>query len=294
MTNHFLSTEQITKPQLEKLLDRAAEIVANPKKFAKALDGKIVATLFFEPSTRTRLSFESAALKLGAQVISTENGNTSTSNTKGETIEDTVRTIAGYADAVVMRHSGGDSAHRAAAVSTIPIINAGSGSAHHPTQSVLDIYTIKQHRGKIDGLKIAFIGDLLYGRTANSLTHLLSLYKDVQVYTLSPEGFGFDKSVKMPYTICKSFDDIPHDIDVIYQTRVQKERMCRGERCSPEKYQITKEVLEKFSKNTIIMHPLPRVDEISTDVDDDPRALYFKQAHNGIPTRMAILLSLLA
>ena len=292
---HFLETNAITRVELDALLDLAKKIEANPKDYAAKLAGKIVATLFFEPSTRTRLSFESAAIKTGASVISTENGNISSSNMKGETLEDTIKVIAGYADAVVMRHQSDDSAHVAASVSTVPIINAGSGSAHHPSQALLDVFTIKKHRGKIDGLKVAFIGDLFHGRTANSLIGFLSLYKDITVYCVNPPDFGFRQDVfdlmdksNVKYKVVDNITDIPSDCDVLYQTRVQRERI-KGD-MPITKFFINKQVMTHFGKNTIVLHPLPRVDEISVDFDDDARAIYFEQAHNGVPVRMAILL----
>ncbi|MCL2228843.1 MAG: aspartate carbamoyltransferase catalytic subunit [Firmicutes bacterium] len=285
---HFLSTEEISKEELEKLLVLAFEISKNPKKFKKALDDKIVATFFFEPSTRTRLSFESAILRVGAKVISTENANTSSSAAKSESIEDTARMLSGYADAFVMRNGDDDSAHRAARVSTIPVINGGSGSAQHPSQSLLDAFTIFKHKGRLDNLKICVLGDLKKGRTANSLVRLLSKFEGLQVFSFAPKGCEFN--CEIPHTVVKSFDEIPHDVDVLYQTRFQRERHDGKNAVLPI---IDKKVMERFSKDTLLLHPLPRNDEISTDVDDDPRALYFEQAHNGVFARMAILITLL-
>ena len=295
---HFICTNTITREELEQLFNLSDEIAKNPKKFSQKLNGKIIATLFYEPSTRTRLSFESAILRLGGGVISTENALVSASAAKGESLEDTIKIISGYADAIVIRHFDDNSAVRAAKVSTVPIINAGAGSAHHPTQSLLDAYTIKKLKGTLDNLSIAFIGDLKLGRTANSLIKLLALYKNIEVYGLSvkgmelcPEVVKFMQENRMTYKPCSGFDDLPYDIDVLYQTRVQRERIKDGS--CPSALLINQQVINKFSPKTIVMHPLPRVDEISSDVDNDPRALYFQQAHNGVVTRQAIFLAIL-
>jgi len=285
--NHLTSTDDLTKADLENLFQLADQIKKNPSKFANALRGKVVATLFYEPSTRTRCSFETAALRLGANVVSTENARENASAFKGENLEDTIKVMSGYVDAIIMRHPENDAAARAAAVSTVPLINAGSGSTEHPTQAILDAYTIKELKGRLDNLKIAVCGDLKYGRTANSLAKLLSKYNGLTVYALAPRGLEQEFNAIQ----CKSFDDIPKDIDVIYQTRIQKERLPFG--IKPESFTITKSTLDKFSPQTLLMHPLPRVDEIAPDCDNDPRAVYFHQAHNGIPTRMALLLRLL-
>ena len=251
--------------------------------------------MFFEPSTRTRMSFESAILKLGGRMIVTENGKSNSSSTKGETLEDTIKVINGYADALVMRHSCDEAAEIAASVATIPVINAGSGKKEHPTQSLLDMFTIREKKGKLDDLKICFLGDLKYGRTVHSLIELVSLYNNVEVYGLSKDVFELPQKYidflaerGITYKKCNSFDDIPKDVDVLYHTRIQAERF-EGD-LGKEEFIINKEVLDKFSKDTIVLHPLPRVNEISTDIDDDERAMYFKQAHNGVPIRMSVLL----
>jgi len=298
---HFINTEDMTRADLDELLALSEKVAANPEKYAEALKGKVVATIFFEPSTRTRLSFESAILRTGAGLISTENANESSSaGKKSETIEDTVRMLSGYADAIVMRHPANDSATKAVSVSTVPILNGGSGSFAHPTQSLLDAFTIKRARGSLDNVKIAFCGDLKLGRTANSLIKLLSKYDGTQVWALStpgmeltPDVVDFMKKAKIPYTVCKSFEDIPQNVDAIYQTRFQKERVTDGMVVQDSSLVITPKVMQRFSAVTLVMHPLPRVDEICTTFDSDPRAIYFEQAHNGVPTRMAVLLKLL-
>ncbi len=292
---HVLSCEQYTRESLENLYELTDKIVENPEKYRHILENKIIATMFFEPSTRTRLSFESAIIRLGAKVISTENASANSSARKGETIEDTIKVVQEYADAIVMRHSDDKSAEKAASVAKVPILNAGSGKGEHPSQALLDIYTIRKHKGKVDGIKVAILGDLIYGRTIHSLLKLLSLYDNIEIYGLSKKEFALpEKYIKMlqekniKYTICSSFDDIPKDIDVMYHTRIQSERF-EGD-FGKEEYIINKEILDKFSEHTLVLHPLPRLEEISTDIDDDPRALYFEQAHNGVPVRMSLIL----
>ena len=292
---HVLGCDQFTRESLDELFKLTDDVKNNPKKYADSLDGKIVSVMFFEPSTRTRMSFESAILRLGGKIIVTENAGSNSSATKGETLEDTIKILCGYSDAIVMRHSRDDSAIVAASVSNVPILNAGSGKSEHPTQALLDMYTIKEKRKKLDGIKVAILGDLVYGRTIHSLLKLLCLYKDVEIYGLSKKAFALpEKYIKMLkehniiYKVCESFDELPKDIDVMYHTRIQSERF-DGD-FGKEEFIINKEVLSKFSKNTIVLHPLPRVNEISEDIDDDPRAMYFKQAHNGMYVRMALLL----
>lgn len=294
---HILSCKQFTRESLEKILDLAKDIKSNPNKYKNALENKIIAPMFFEPSTRTRLSFETAALKLGAKKITTENAQNS-SVKKGETLQDTIRVLAGYADCIVMRHSQDDAAEIAASVSTVPILNAGSGKKDHPSQSLLDIFTIREKKGSIDGIKVAILGDLVNGRTIHSLLEILTLYKEVQVFGLSKPCFKLpEKYIELlsnnniKYTECTNFEDLPKDIDVLYHTRIQQERF-EGD-LGKEEFIINKEVLNKFSDKTLVMHPLPRLNEISEDIDDDPRAIYFEQAHNGVPVRMAMYLTVL-
>lgn len=295
---HVLSSDQYTRKSLEEVFRLAEKIRNNPNEYAHKLDDKIIAIMFYEPSTRTRLSFETAALKLGAKIITTENAGEFSSAAKGETIQDTVQVIAGYADALVIRHKSDTSAVDAASVEKIPVINAGAGKGEHPTQALLDLYTIERKKGKIDGVRVAILGDLLYGRTIHSLIKLLSLYDNVEIYGLSKEAFALPqeyidmlKERGIEYKKCTSFDELPKDIDVIYHTRIQAERF-EGD-FGKEEFIINEKVLNTFSDHTILMHPLPRVIEISTDVDNDPRACYFEQAHNGLYLRMALLLQVL-
>lgn len=296
---HVLSAGQYDREELDELFNLVSKIKEDPQKYSHKLDGKIVAVMFYEPSTRTRLSFETAVLKLGAKVIATENASSNSSSRKGETIEDTVKILQGYADAIVMRHGDVDSSIRAASVAKVPILNAGAGKGEHPTQALLDIYTIKEKRGTLDGVKVAILGDLVYGRTIHSLLKLLSLYDNVEIYGLSKEAFALPqeyiellKEKGITYKVCKSFDDIPKDVDVLYHTRIQSERF-EGD-FGKEEFIINRQVLDQFSENTIVLHPLPRNEEISEEIDDDPRAMYFQQAHNGLYVRMALLLKALA
>jgi len=295
---HILTSDQFTKESLKEIFDLAEKIKENPKEYAHKLDGNVIAVMFYEPSTRTRLSFETAALRLGASVIGAENAGEFSSAAKGETIQDTVKVIAGYADAMVMRHKSVTSAEDAASVNKIPILNGGSGKGEHPTQALLDLFTIRDKKGKLDGIKLAILGDLVYGRTIHSLIKLMSLYDNVEIYGLSKEAFALPeeyidmlKTRGIEYKKCTSFDELPKDIDVLYHTRIQAERF-EGD-FGKEEYIIDKKALDTFSKDTIVMHPLPRVNEISDAIDDDPRACYFEQAHNGLYVRMALLLQVL-
>lgn len=292
---NVISCDQFTKESLKELFDLADVVRANPKKYMNALNGKVVTTLFFEPSTRTRLSFETAVVRLGGRLVSTENGKTNSSSTKGETLEDTIKVVTGYTDAIIMRHSFNDAAERAAKVATVPVINAGSGKGEHPTQSLLDAYTIRREKGRLDNLKIALLGDLINGRTIHSLIKLFSQYENIEFYALSKENLCLpEKYVKIiedsgnKYFKCYSFSELPKDVDIMYHTRIQAERC--DEDLGKEEFVINKEILDQFSENTLVLHPLPRVDEISADIDDDKRAKYFEQAHNGMWVRMALLL----
>ena len=294
---NIISCEQYSKESLEELFKLTDDIILSPNKYAKSLEGKIISTLFYEPSTRTRLSFEAAANRLGARVISTENAKEVSSAIKGESLKDTIRVTHGYADAIVIRHSDNDSAEIAASVSNVPILNAGAGSGEHPTQALLDMYTIRDKKGGFNNLKVAIAGDLLKGRTVHSLIKLLSLYDNVTIYGLSRKFFklpqnylDFLENRNVKYIPCSEFSDLPRDLDIIYHTRTQLERLDEKDREGIEEYIINKEVMKNFSDETYLMHPLPRVKEIAEDIDDDPRAIYFEQAHNGMKIRMALLL----
>lgn len=290
---HVLNAKQFDRESLEQLFELTDDIQKNPAKYAKKLDGKIVAVMFYEPSTRTRMSFQTAILRLGGQYIATENAASNSSGKKGETLQDTVKILQGYADAIVIRHSSDTWPEEAAQIATVPIINGGAGKGEHPTQALLDLYTIREHRKSLDGVKIAVLGDLVNGRTIHSLLRLVSLYENVEVYGLSKECFALPQkyidmlaSHGITYQKCSSFADIPKDVDVMYHTRIQSERF-EGD-FGREEFIINQKILKQFSDHTIVLHPLPRNEEISEDIDNDPRALYFKQAVNGLYVRMGL------
>lgn len=296
---HLTSTKQLSRADTDAILEEAVKMEKIQKKGGSdLLKGKILAALFYEPSTRTRLSFESAMHRLGGHVITAE-GIQFSSLYKGETIEDTMMMVGGYADIIAMRHPEQGSADTAASVSPVPFINAGDGPGQHPTQALLDLYTIKKECGKIDGIHITMVGDLRYGRTVHSLSFLLGLYKNVKFTLVSPAeltmpekvtGFFREKGIEFTET-----DDLATslDSDVVYMTRVQKERFADNSEYErlKLKYVLTAKMLK--GKKAIVMHPLPRVGEIATDVDALPNAAYFRQANNGVPVRMALLKMLL-
>jgi aspartate carbamoyltransferase catalytic subunit len=267
-----------------------------PHLYKCSLEGKIIFTMFFEPSTRTRLSFERAIKKLGGTKFSTENANENSSGIKGETIEDTISTLNGLeGHAVVLRHKDDDSSERAAALAKIPIINAGSGKAEHPTQGLLDLYTIYKYKRRLNNLRPAFLGDLAYGRTNHSLITMLLSLGNTEIHGVSspelalPDKYkDFITSKGAKYHEHYSLDDLPRDVDLIYHSRIQKERL-NGEDLARSMFTINKKVLDTFSKDTILMHPLPRNEEIATCVDSDPRAVFFDQVNNGLYIRMAAL-----
>ena len=266
----------------------------------KALSGKIMATLFYQPSTRTRLSFESAMLKLGGNYVSTENASEFSSAVKGETLEDTIRVINFYADVIVIRHPEHGSARLAADYSNIPVINAGDGIGEHPTQALLDLYTIFS-KVKSQNFTITITGDLANYRPSHSLSYLLSLYPMIKIIYVSPKHLSMRQSLrsylknkKITFTETENFNEGISQADVIYQTRIPKEYLTRREyKKYAGKYILDKTKLKLVKKEAIILHPLPRVKEITAEIDKDPRAIYFQQAENGIYIRMALLLSLL-
>jgi len=290
----IISIRDLSKNELEFIMLKANEV--KNKKYPNALEDKVLASLFFEPSTRTRLSFESAMISLGGKVFGFSDQMNS-SVQKGETLKDTIKTVTGYCDVIVMRHPIEGAARAASECSGVPIINAGDGSNQHPTQALLDLFTIKEKFGDINGLNIGLLGDLKYGRTVHSLSMVLSNYK-INLFLISP------KLLKMPNHFKKylhnvgvnfietdKLEEVANKLDILYVTRIQKERF--GDPEEYEKvagcYKITLDTLELMNKNTKIMHPLPRVDEIDVEVDKTENALYFEQAHNGIPVRQALL-----
>jgi len=300
---HVIESQQFSRSLLEELFARAEEIKREPHRFMGRLNGQVMAALFYEPSTRTRLSFEAAMLRLGGLTMGTDNAREFSSAAKGETLEDTIRIVSGYADVIVMRHNEEGAARRAAAVSTVPIINAGDGPGQHPTQALLDLYTIRDELNRIDGIKVAMVGDLANGRTVRSLTYLLSKFKDIKVWFVAPPAVRMRDDLKahldehhIPWVETEDLDAVLPEVDVVYQTRIQKERFDSVEAYNAVKgvYRIDKRALELMRKYAIVMHPLPRVDEIDPEVDDDPRAAYFRQARNGLHIRMALLDKLLS
>lgn len=302
--HHIIEAQQFDRAILTGLFERSREMETVVRRGGVTdFRSRIMATLFYEPSTRTRFSFEAAMHRLGGRVITTENAREFSSVSKGETLEDTIRILNGYADIIVIRHFEVGAAQRAAAVSQVPVVNAGDGVGQHPTQALLDLYTIQKEIGAIDGLRIAMVGDLAQGRTVRSLSYLLGKFTDIKIYFVAPE------LLKMKDDILAYLRDhhvafeeqghlenvLPH-VNVVYQTRVQKERFgdrigdyekCRG------LYVINAATLALMRRDAIVMHPLPRVDEIAMEVDRDPRAAYFRQAQNGLFVRMALLKAVL-
>ncbi|SEO16100.1 aspartate carbamoyltransferase [Paenibacillus sp. OV219] len=296
---HVLGAKQFDREELEQLFNsaKAMEVVAG-EGGTQRFPNKIMSTLFFEASTRTRFSFESAMHRLGGRVIGTENASQFSSAIKGETLEDMIRIIAGYSDLIVMRHTDIGAAKRAAAVSTVPVINAGDGSGEHPTQALLDLYTIEKEFGGIDGVHIAMIGDLTYGRTVHSLSYLLANYRNVHISFISPDNVRIPSYVLqyldekgISYEETADLEGLAKTADVFYQTRIQKERFPSPEEYTKAegKYIIDRNLLDTMKDKAMILHPLPRAGEIHPDVDQDPRAAYFRQAVNGLYIRMALI-----
>lgn len=297
---HILTADQFNKTDLEKLFEATDKIKTDYKsdrnKLAKKHEGKEAVMLFYEPSTRTRLSFESGSKKIGISPTSTENAGTTSSAVKGETIEDTMHMLNEYMpDLVVIRHNETGGVARAASVAKMPVINAGDGKGEHPTQSLLDTYTIWQNHGKLEGLKIVMGGDLLQGRTVRSLSKLVSLFKGNHIVFNSIPELQMANDIKDYLTEQgTSFEEEPdmktafQDADVVYWTRLQKERLPEGVEIK-QTYSIDKKAMSYLPKSAIVMHPLPRVDEINKEVDSDPRTKYFEQAGNGMWVRMALM-----
>lgn len=298
----ILEPMDMTTAELEEIFDLADEIIAKPPRFAHACDGKLLATLFYEPSTRTRFSFEAAMLRLGGQVIGFSEPNSS-SVAKGESIADTIRTIACYADIAVMRHPK-EGAPRIAANSTdMPVINAGDGGHQHPTQTLTDLLTIRRRKGGFENLTVGLCGDLKFGRTVHSLIKALSRYAGVNFVLISPEELRIPDYVRrgvleannVPYREVKKMQDVLPELDVLYMTRVQRERFFNEDDYIrlKDRYILDAEKMQLANENMMVLHPLPRVNEIAVEVDSDPRALYFEQAKNGMFVRMALIMKLL-
>lgn len=302
---HVLDCGQFEDTKLlESILREASRLEGLHKRreLPQSMKGKVMATLFYEPSTRTRLSFESAMARLGGSVIGTEDAKQFSSLVKGETLADSARIVSGYADVIVMRHPEPGSARRAAENSLVPVINAGDGPAQHPTQAILDMYTIWKEMGRLDNLSITMVGDLLYGRTIHSLAHLLAQRKGVKMHFVAPEQLripdtlrGYLREKGVDYRETSSLEEAAGKADVLYMTRIQKERFPTEKEYLKLRgcYILDRKILGLMKKSSVIMHPLPRVDELSTEVDSDPRAAYFRQAGNGLYVRMALLNTIL-
>ena len=299
-----VEAEQFDRAMMEELFDVADEMsrVKPGSPESLMLQGYLMSTLFYEPSTRTRLSFEAAMGRLGGGIVSTESAGEYSSAAKGETLEDTMRTVEGYADIIVLRHFTAGSAKRAAAAIGKPLINAGDGPGQHPTQALLDVYTIRKEIGRLDDVKIALVGDLANGRTVRSLATSLTQFNNVKFYFVAPDVVKMKDDIKDMLTAkgieweeATDLMAVAADVDVLYQTRIQKERFANPAdyEAARGKYIIDREVMAALPKTSVVMHPLPRVDEITVDVDDDPRAGYFRQAQNGLFIRMALLKVLL-
>ena len=288
--------------EIEELLTIANDIIDNPQKYSEICKGKKLATLFFEPSTRTRLSFEAAMYELGGNVIGFSEANSSSAS-KGESVADTAKTISCYADIIAMRHPKEGAPFVAAQNATIPVINAGDGGHNHPTQTLADLLTIYREKGDFNNLTVGFCGDLKFGRTVHSLINALSRYSGIKVVLISPEELKLPSYVKkdvllkngIPYTQTTSLEDAIPELDILYMTRVQRERFFNEEDYLrlKDSYVLEPKKLTNAKKDLSIMHPLPRVNEISVSIDSDPRACYFKQVLNGKYMRMALILKLL-
>lgn len=298
----ILEPMDMTVAELEGIFDLADAIIENPEKYAHACDGKLLATLFYEPSTRTRFSFEAAMLRLGGKVIGFSEPNSS-SVAKGESIADTIRTIACYADIAVMRHPK-EGAPRIAANSTdMPVINAGDGGHQHPTQTLTDLLTIRRRKGNFNNLTVGLCGDLKFGRTVHSLIKALSRYEGISFIMISPEELRIPEYVRkgvldannIPYREVKKMQEVMPELDVLYMTRVQRERFFNEDDYIrlKDRYILDLDKLTNAKEDLMILHPLPRVNEIAVEVDSDPRALYFEQAKNGMYVRMSLIMSLL-
>ncbi len=299
---HLISPLDLSVEELDQLLDLAQDIEANPKKYAHACDGKKLATLFYEPSTRTRLSHEAAMLNLGGSVMGFSSADSSSAS-KGESVSDTIRVISCYADICAMRHPKEGAPIVASQYSTIPIINAGDGGPQHPTQTLTDLLTIRNLKGRLNNMTIGLCGDLKFGRTVHSLINALVRYEGIRFVLISPEELRLPEYIRqdvldrqqIPYEEVVRLEDALPKLDILYMTRVQKERFFNEEDYVRMKdfYVLDQEKLALAPEDMYVLHPLPRVNEIAVEVDDDPRAAYFRQVQYGVYVRMALILTLL-
>lgn len=298
---HLIDIKDFSKKEIDDLIKVANDIIDNRDKYSHKCNDKILATLFFEPSTRTRLSFESAMLRLGGKVLGFSEASSS-STAKGESLGDTIRVVGGYADIIAMRHPKEGAPTVAIKNSIVPIINAGDGGHNHPTQTLTDLLTISREKGRLDNLTIGLCGDLKFGRTVHSLITAMTRYKNIKFILISPKELRLPDYMKeildnknIEYIETNNIEEYMSELDVLYMTRVQKERFFNEEDYLRLKdyYILTKDKLKTAQKDLIILHPLPRVTEIAKEVDDDKRAKYFEQAYNGVYIRMALILKLL-
>ncbi|QOX62277.1 aspartate carbamoyltransferase [Anoxybacterium hadale] len=298
----LLEPMDFTTEEMEELFLLADRIIEEPEQYAKSCEGKLLATLFYEPSTRTRFSFEAAMLRLGGKVIGFSEPNSS-SVSKGESISDTIRTVACYADLAVMRHPKEGAPKVAAACTDMPVVNAGDGGHQHPTQTLTDLLTIRREKGGFENLTIGLCGDLKFGRTVHSLIKALSRYRNISFVMISPEELRIPEYVRreiliknnIPFQEVKNMQEVLPSLDVLYMTRVQRERFFNEDDYLrlKNRYILDAQKMKLAKENMMVLHPLPRVNEISAEVDNDPRALYFKQAKYGMFVRMALIMSLL-
>jgi len=299
---HLIDIKDLTVNEIGELIEVAKDIIANPEKYSEKCKGKILATLFFEPSTRTRLSFESAMLKLGGNVLGFSEASSS-STAKGESVSDTIKVVGGYSDIIVMRHPKEGAPVIACEKSAVPVINAGDGGHNHPTQTLTDLLTISSEKGRLDNLNIGICGDLKFGRTVHSLITAMARYKNIKFVLISPEELKVPEYLKeevldknnIEYIETSDIEKCMKDLDILYMTRIQKERFSNEEEYLKLKdsYILDEDKIKNAKSDLCIMHPLPRVNEISVKIDEDSRACYFKQANYGKYIRMALILKLL-
>ena len=299
---HLIDPMDFTLLELEEIFDYADEIIKSPEKFSHICDGKILATLFYEPSTRTRLSFEAAMLRLGGQVLGFSEAKSS-SAAKGESVADTIRTVECYADIAAMRHPKEGAPKIASMNSKMPVINAGDGGHQHPTQTLTDLLTIRNIKGTLSNLTIGICGDLKFGRTVHSLIKAMSRYENIKFILISPDELTIPKYIRseliennnIEFLEVKKLEEVMPDLDILYMTRVQKERFFNEEDYIrlKDSYILDKDKMKNAKKDMIVLHPLPRVNEIAVEIDVDPRACYFRQAKYGMYARMALIAKLL-
>ena len=298
---NLLNSHDLTKKDLLEIIELGNAIYKSPADFSHSADGKLLGTLFFEPSTRTRLSFESAMLRLGGSVVGFSDASVSSAK-KGESLQDTVKTVSQYADIIAMRHPQEGAAYLSSLAADCPIINAGDGGHQHPTQTLTDMLTISNYKEGFDNHVIGICGDLKYGRTVHSLIKILNLFEGNKYILISPEELKLPQYVKeevfdenSQYEEVRSLDEVIDKIDILYMTRIQRERFYSDAQYTrlKDSYLLDKEKMERARKDMIVLHPLPRVNEIAKEVDDDPRAVYFKQAKFGMYVRMALIIKLL-